>query len=276
MIRYEYRPSLNGRTQFTIRMNSLFHECMIAGIDKCVILWLDRILQNTLGEYTSKTLEIVRGIDSTGGRILKVGEKYLRADCSYKYRRTSISQPSLVVEVAWSQSTKKLRTKAREFIQESGGDIRTVVGLDFSGTHDTWDKIRQEWDRTDTPQRGPARISVWRAVFDCKTGRISLDDEGQPKISESTHVFCDEHGEAAIDERVCLRLQDMIPERVLREDNIDRRGLRGVELVIDSTTLMHYIDKGLYYRPLIYRKTYKTYAGVLNLQVTIRLTAGGL
>ncbi|KAI1346385.1 hypothetical protein F5Y01DRAFT_298020 [Xylaria sp. FL0043] len=244
-LRYEYRPSLTGRTQFTIRMNSPFHESMIADINKCVILWLDRILQNTLGEYTSKTLEIVRCIDSKGGRVLKVGEKYLRADCSYKYRRTSISQPSLVIEVAWSQSTKKLRTKAREFIQESGGDIRTVVGFDFSGTHDTWDKIRQEWDRTGTLQPGPACVFVWRAVFDRKTGKISLDDEGQPKILENTHMFCDEHGETNIDERVCLRLQDMIPERVLREDNIDRRGLRGVELVIDPTTLMHYIDKGL-------------------------------
>jgi len=226
-------------------MNSPFHEGMIVDINRCVIRWLDRILDNTLGEYTSKTVKIVGGIDPKGGRVLKVGEKDLRADCSYKYIPAGTNQPALVVEVAWSQSTKKLRKKAKEFIQESGGDIRTVVGLDFSGTYDTWDKIREQWDRTGTPQRGPACIFVWRAVFDRKTGRTSLDDEGQPKITESTHMFCDEHGEANLDERVCLGLQDIIPERVLREESIDRRDLRGVELVIDSPTLIRYFDKDL-------------------------------
>ncbi|KAI1426090.1 hypothetical protein F5Y12DRAFT_794818 [Xylaria sp. FL1777] len=244
-LRYEYRPSITGITQFTIRMNSPFHEGMVVDINRCVIRWLDRILDNTLGEYTSKTVEIASGIDPKGSTILKVGEKDLRADCSYKYIPAKLNQPAMVVEVAWSQSTKKLRKKAKELIQETGGDIRTVVGLDFSGTYDTWDKIREEWDRTGTPQRGPARVFVWRAVFDRKTGQTSLDDEGQPKITESTHVFCDEHGEANLDERVSLGLQDIIPERALREENIDKRGLRGVELIIDSPTLMRCFDKDL-------------------------------
>ncbi len=125
---------------------------------------------------------------------MKVGEKGLRADCSYRYIPAETHQPGLVVEVAWSQPTKKLRKKAKEFIQEIGGGIRTVVGLDFSGTYDTWDKIKDQWDRTGTPQRGPACVFVWRAVFDRQTGEISLDDEGQPKITESTHVFCNVHG----------------------------------------------------------------------------------
>ncbi len=48
-----------------------------------------------------------------------------------------------------------------------------------------------------------------------------------------------------MDERVCLKLQDMIPERVLREENINEGGLGGVELVIDSPPLMRYFDKDL-------------------------------
>ncbi|KAI1292970.1 hypothetical protein F5Y03DRAFT_374947 [Xylaria venustula] len=242
-LRYEYRPSLTGRSQFVIRMNSRFHESMIVDINRCVTGWLDRILDNTLGEYASKIVETVGRIDPQGGAVLKVGDKDLRADCSYMY--TGTTQPALVVEIAWSQTTKKLRKRAIEFIQESEGDIRTVIGLDFSGTHSTWNKIKEEWDRTGTPQHGPARVFVWRAVFDHETGRLSLDDEGQPEIAESTHEFCDENGEAKLDERVRLRLQDMIPERVLREESIDRRGLRGVELVIDSPTLMRYFEKDL-------------------------------
>ncbi|KAI0425102.1 hypothetical protein F5Y09DRAFT_322529 [Xylaria sp. FL1042] len=244
-LRYEYRPSLISRAQFTIRMNSVFHEGMIADINRRVTGWLDHILKNERGEYTSKIVEIAGHLDPKGARTLQVGEKDLRSDCSYMYRPAIAELPALVVEVAWSQSTKKLRNKAKELIQESEGYIRTVVGFDFYGTYSTWDKIKEQWDRTGIPRRGPACVFVWRAVFDRKTGRVSLDDEGQPKITESTHVFCDEHGEANLDERVCLGLQDMIPERALREERIDRRGLRSVELVIDSTTLIHRFDRDL-------------------------------
>ncbi|KAI0410580.1 hypothetical protein F5X98DRAFT_359238 [Xylaria grammica] len=218
---------------------------MAMDINRCITRWLDRIVDDTLGKYTSKIVDIGRGIDPTGSMVLKVGEKSLRADCSYQYTPAGISQPALVVEVAWSQSTAKLRTKATEFIQESEGDIRTVVGFDFSGAWETWDKIKEEWNRTGTPQRGPACVYVWRAVFDNETGKTVLDKKGQPQITESTHVFCDKHGKTNLDERVCLRLRDMIPERVLREENIDGRGLRGVQLVIDWPTLMHYFDKDL-------------------------------
>ncbi|KAI0965863.1 hypothetical protein F4678DRAFT_467159 [Xylaria arbuscula] len=242
-LRYEYRPSLTGSTQFIIRMNSRFHEGMVADINRSVTRWLDRILDNTLGEYASEIVEIVGRIRPIGGAVLKVGDKDLRADCSYIY--TGTTQPALVVEMAWSQTTKELRKRAMGFIQESEGDIRTVVGLDFSSTYSTWNKIKEEWDRTDTPQRGPARVFVWRAVFDHETGRLSLDDQGQPEITESTHEFCDEDGEAKLDERVRLGLRDMIPERVLREESIDRRSLRGEELVIDSPTLMDYFGEGL-------------------------------
>ncbi len=46
---------------------------------------------------------------------MKVGEKDLRAGYSYHYIPAETHQPGLVVEVAWSQSTKKLRKKAKEF-----------------------------------------------------------------------------------------------------------------------------------------------------------------
>ncbi|KAK5635395.1 hypothetical protein RRF57_011107 [Xylaria bambusicola] len=226
-------------------MNSPFHEGIIVDINRCITRWLDHILDNNQAEYTSEIVKVVGGIGPKGSRVLKVGEKHLRADCSYKYSPARTIQPALVVEVAWSQSTKKLQKKAKELIQESGGDIRTVVGLDFSGTYDSWDKIKEQWERTGRTQRGPACVFVWRAVFDRKTGKTSLDDEGQPKITESAHVFCDEHGKVNLSEYVCLELQDFIQERALREEGLDRPSLREVELVIDSPTLMRYYDNEL-------------------------------
>ncbi|KAI0460574.1 hypothetical protein F5B21DRAFT_452332, partial [Xylaria acuta] len=245
-LRYEYRPSLAGRTQFSIRMNSPFHEGMISDINTCVDRWLGRIVENSRGEYATRTIETAGKIKSKGGRVVSLGEKNLRADCSYWYVLSGHTRLGMVMEVAWSQPTKKLRKKATEFIQESEGGIRTVVGLDFSGTYEVWDKVKDQWDRTGIPQRGPSKVFVWRAVFDRRTGNAVFDDDGQPKITESVHIFSNESGEPDLNERVCLKLEDMIPERAIREDEINRRkDMDGVELVIDSPTFLQYFDQEL-------------------------------
>ncbi|KAI8945157.1 hypothetical protein F4801DRAFT_569383 [Xylaria longipes] len=173
-------------------MNSTLHEGMVSDINRCVERWLERIEENSRGEYGTRTVETAGKIKSLGAAVIPLGEKTLRADCSYWYVLSGSVRLGMVVEVAWSQSTKKLRNKAIEFIQESGGDIRTVVGLDFSGTYDVWDKVKDQWDRTRISQRGPASVFVWRAVFDRRTGKAVLDDDGQPKITESVHVFSNE------------------------------------------------------------------------------------
>ncbi|KAI0403331.1 hypothetical protein F4802DRAFT_571751 [Xylaria palmicola] len=226
-------------------MNSPFHEGMIWDINKYIIPWLNDVGKNIQGKYGENAVDLAKGIDSTGTPIMKVGEKSIRADCSYSYVPARTVLPGLVVEVSWSGPPMKLRRKAIECIQESSGEIRTVVGFDFSGTFATWEKIMDQWDRTGMPQRGPACVIVWRAVFDRKTGQISLDGEGLPKMTESTYVFCDENGEANLEVRLGLKLQDVISERVLRDKKINRRELRDVELVIDSPTLLGFFDKQL-------------------------------
>ncbi|KAI0486745.1 hypothetical protein F4859DRAFT_510533 [Xylaria cf. heliscus] len=112
--------------------------------------------------------------------------------------------------------------------------------------YQTWDKVKAQWDRTGLPQRGPASVFVWRAVFDRRTGKTVLDDDGQPKITETVHVFSNESGEPDLNERVCLKLEDMIPERSAREDDINRkRDMNNVELIIDSPTFLRYFDEAL-------------------------------
>ncbi|KAI1746981.1 hypothetical protein F4782DRAFT_522883 [Xylaria castorea] len=245
-LRYEYRPSLTGRTQFSIRINSPFHEGMISDIITCVDRWLGRIARNSRGEYAAKVVEAAGKIQFKGGAAIPIGKKYLRADCSYWYVPSGRLRLGMVVEVAWSQSTKKLREKATEFIQESEGGIRTVVGLDFSGTYEVWDKVKDQWDRTGIPQRGPACVFVWRAAFDRRTGKTVLDDDGQPKITESVHAFSNEFGEPDMTEHVCLKLEDMIPEMAAREDGINNcKDIDGVELDIDSPTFLQYFDQEL-------------------------------
>ncbi|KAI0444691.1 hypothetical protein F4803DRAFT_572683 [Xylaria telfairii] len=217
-LRYEYRPSLTGRTQFKIRVNSPFHEGMISDLNRCVDRWLGRIVENLGGEYAIKTVQTASNIKSKGGTVVQIGEKNLRADCSYWYA----------------------------FPGESEGGIRTVVGLDFSGTYGVWDKIKDRWDRTGVPQRGPATVFVWRAVFDRRTGKAVLDQYGRPKMTESVHLFSNQSGEPDLNMCVCLKLEDMIPENAVREDNMDRRkDMDGVELVIDSPTFLRYFDEEL-------------------------------
>jgi hypothetical protein len=219
---------------------------MSEDINLCVNEWLGDIRKNPRREYTDRASEIAEEIRSRGSPVVKVGEKDLRADSSYRYTPAGILEPGMVVEVAWSQPSGKLRRKAVEFIQETGGNVRTVVGLDFSGTYKIWEKMKDEWDRTSTPQRGPVIAYVWRAAFDRRTGQTILDEEGQPKITESVHTFCNEAGEVKLREHLSLRLKDIVPERVCRGENINmRRDLDGVELVISSQTLMKFYDRGL-------------------------------
>ncbi|KAI0112385.1 hypothetical protein GGR51DRAFT_556965 [Nemania sp. FL0031] len=210
-LQYEYRPSLTGSTQFSIRLHSPFHHDMKVHFDGLLWGWLLHAFDNAPGKYTPKTAILT----------------------------DSISPPSyLVVELAWSQSTESLREKAEEFIRGSGGQIRTVVGLDFSGTYDIWDEMKDRWASTGMPQFGPICVFVWRAVYH-ETGEVSLNNEGQPNMTESSHIFCNNDGVVNLDQWVCLTLQDMIPESKLRQENNSvREELANVELVIDPPTLM--------------------------------------
>lgn len=77
--------------------------------------------------------------------------------------------PGLVVEVAWSQRKLELPPLAKNYIQKTNGDIRTVIGLNLN------DVYKEGENRS-------ATFSVWRAELDVTgraTGRVSPNVDHQ-------------------------------------------------------------------------------------------------
>ncbi|KAI0487704.1 hypothetical protein F4859DRAFT_465968 [Xylaria cf. heliscus] len=250
MSRYEYRPSPRGRGQFTIYMNSPFHAGIAESINRHMIRWLDSLIDNRdkgipNGHDTTEMRQLAESIDSLGATMIKLGGKHLRGDCSYmKGPATAESQPSLVVLVGWSQASRKLTARARELIHDSNGRIRTVVGLDFNPTWAIWETLRNQLDDPAACHRGPMNAFVFRAVFDHRSGRAVLDAKGQPQIRETWYDFCDGDGKANLEQRLRLKLEDFVPEEVLKANDIKRKVLHDVQLVLDASTLMRFISYG--------------------------------
>ncbi|KAI0535166.1 hypothetical protein GGR58DRAFT_519626 [Xylaria digitata] len=247
-IRYEYRPSTKGKAQFSVYRNDPFHNGMVENISGHVRLWLNDLIHRRVegiptGRDGKRIVEIARNIKSLGTTPITFDETQIHPDCSYRYGSAADTQyPNMVVEVAWSQHAAKLRDRARELIHKSGGDIRTVVGLNFHGTWKIWKKLKHQLGNPKMPARGPVDTIVFRASFDPVTGQTILDTDGQPMVTETYRMFCNEHGKVDLGQQLRLELEDFLPEVVLRKD-IKGKALRSVELILDSPTLMRYYDE---------------------------------
>ncbi|KAF2967674.1 hypothetical protein GQX73_g5897 [Xylaria multiplex] len=246
---FELNTELAGYIYDKLR-NDPFHDGMVEYISGHVRLWLYDVVNCRVegiptGRDGKRIVEIVRNIHSLGTTPITLDESQVHPDCSYRYGSAADSQyPNIVVEVAWSQHATKLRTRAKELIHKSGGKIRTVVGLNFHGTWKIWEKLKHQLGNPKKSHRGPVDTIVFRASFDHITGQTILDANGEPMVTETHRIFCDENGKVDPDQKLRLELEDFLPEEVLRKD-IKGKALRSVDLVIDSPTFMHYYDQML-------------------------------
>ncbi|KAI0974715.1 hypothetical protein F4678DRAFT_348189 [Xylaria arbuscula] len=132
-----------------------------------------------------------------------------------------------------------------ELIEEGAGQIRTIVGLDFSKTYDIWDTIRDQIGNPLEPRRGPFTAFVWRVVFD-KDGKQVTNASGEPRVRKSNHIFCDHNGTAHLAEKLQLSLRDFVPQRVIKAERWDEvKDLHDVKLELDASTLLKYFDDAL-------------------------------
>ncbi|EXJ77137.1 hypothetical protein A1O3_10295 [Capronia epimyces CBS 606.96] len=66
-----------------------------------------------------------------------------------QFSSKKLGGPSLIVEVAWTQSPKNLQKLAHDYILGTNEEVRTVIGVDVN-----------------TSRGKGARVSVWRPVYD--------------------------------------------------------------------------------------------------------------
>ncbi|KAI8948480.1 hypothetical protein F4801DRAFT_556638 [Xylaria longipes] len=241
-LRYEYRESRYGKNQFTIFMLSAFHIRMQGLIDREVGDWRARVKNNDGNAVEVKIAadKIMPSRDIS----IESDNKLIRPDCSFNYEGVE-SYPSLAFEIGWSQSTDALKRRALELIQETAGQTRTVVGLDFSETYNIWAGIRDHVGTEELPNRGPATAFIWRAVFD-ENGQQVFNADGQPRLRKKNYKFCSEDGTVQQREKLQLSLKDFVPLQVISAEGWDGgEALENTKLEFDSATIVKFFDNAL-------------------------------
>lgn len=200
-----------------------------------VAIWTDAIANSTGRDYSRGSKEVLANILPLGSwKIMLPGDIKRRADCCYKYEGSTY--PSLLVEVAWSQSRKGLNRKAEEYIYKSDGGIRTSVGIDLSGTFREWGRIKK-W-KQDGNNRGPAQIIVWRA---------KRDGKGALQIVESPAIeVCRDDRTSDLTQVECVNLRDFVSKEA--EGMMSANELHDLESVgmrMDSSKIRKTIDRVL-------------------------------
>ena len=176
-LRYDYEE-LDSAGSLVLRMPSAVHEDFIRSLESTIEKGL-ATLADKFSISDEKTASEVRQIRNSGSTTLKYTEPELEGsdqeavrkpavvhhspDSSFRHPIAGSQAPGLVVEVSYSQQSKKLARLADSYIINSRHKIRCVVAIDIKyispeqkGCHD---------DRT-------ATVSVWRASSEKDDGKL--------------------------------------------------------------------------------------------------------
>ncbi|KAI1358840.1 hypothetical protein F5Y08DRAFT_350406 [Xylaria arbuscula] len=261
-LRYDYTADNKGKNnrrskQFVVRMPTSFHERLADEIDEAIKHWRDAIIEGRArcgpgmcsGQYCTNhnTTEVAKKLK--GQRSESVSNSELAEsdkkdpDLSYALEE----RPGLVVEIGWAQKSSDLQKKCKWYIENSKGEVRTVIGVDLSdlyrcypisktqprgpGKHEH-NKARKEdiakMVHTTKKNGALGKIFLWRAKINDSTNQVTaVLHENKPQI------FRDENGKAACEVACRLSLEDFISPRALEKIGI----LRNPELAIMSEPL---------------------------------------
>ncbi|KAK5156444.1 hypothetical protein LTR04_005633 [Oleoguttula sp. CCFEE 6159] len=162
-LRYDYD---HDTQHFTIRMPTRLHDTLIARVVARLKEQLDTI--SSTNAEVRKTIEKI-----SPGMQWTVPLNFTPRSPDYVFGFMATYWPPLVLEISYSQKREDLDDLAYSYVHDSGGEIKTVIGLDTEYT----------------PPRGStktkkATLNVWRYGS-------SLDNEGR-EISDCTREVKDE------------------------------------------------------------------------------------
>ncbi|KAK5441415.1 hypothetical protein LTS15_011284 [Exophiala xenobiotica] len=158
-LKYDY--SYASET-LALRMASIKHEIIVEHLKRRLISFIDRAENNT----ESSMAEFAASLIPTGSAQVRYPSKdgkgniERRPDLTIRTEKNP-EYPVLVGEVALSQTTQELQKLAQEYIEQTEGNIRTVITIDL-----------------DYPTGKGAYLLVWRANFgeDGKFKGVACDD----------------------------------------------------------------------------------------------------
>lgn len=247
-LRFDYT---SHKRQFEIRMPTTLHGSMSGLFIRSVVTWQNVLMQSS-DDRISNAAESLRPYPESSVS-LKGGSDLKTPDCSMQHicERPCLD-PTLVLEVAWTETKEELRQKADMYIRSSNGEIRTVVAVYMN---EMWKAERKNESRLERMYRkgeldsnesysyyndennrtGSASILVWRA-------RKKNDTVRAGKLQET--MFRDEEGNAIQSASLQLQLQDFICTDIA--DSLERgKRFKAPLLEISSEDLCRWVQEAL-------------------------------
>jgi hypothetical protein len=177
LTRYDYNPY---KKEFLVRMVSPFHEQMVADVIDSISAQLEKFRYDP----RVRTVDLAARIRRAGSSDISLpdGSKNTKQpDCRYNHINCGVNcsvYPGLILEVSYSQRQKDLEGLAREYIQKSGGAIRTVVGIKI-------DYLAPKTTSSGLSGAGSGKFSVWRAGEPDARGKICVQQSQREVVSYS-------------------------------------------------------------------------------------------
>ncbi|KAI0406753.1 hypothetical protein F4802DRAFT_555877 [Xylaria palmicola] len=250
-LRFEYTHSTQ---QFEIRMPTPVHERLVAGLNERFIAWKIELVKskNSIISGAVEALELHGNQDlllpdSNGMENLKTPDGGITHVCKVACNQS----PALLFEIAFSSSDEeKLRDKAKQYIENSNGNIRTVIVIYMREMHKAEMKNERRLKkmfRTSDPNEsesqsyahdernitGEASIWVWRGT---------IQGNNQVKIGPvRKQIFRDSRGNAIQSALLRISLEDC----VCKSNIASVRKSKVPLLEISSESLCNSIRRGL-------------------------------
>ncbi|KAK5163955.1 uncharacterized protein LTR77_010351 [Saxophila tyrrhenica] len=167
-------------------MPSLVHETVVDGLEALIADSIDRAAgRRWRGRYPSRHFEktkaelgkVWKGRSGVVDLIDSEGERTRREPDGTFYHPAQPSLPTLVLEVAYSQSQPALSRLAERYLLDSGGGIRCVVGLDLPFPLQV---------PSNSSSDATATLSIWRLS---SPGSISRIDHSFPFHDPDASAF---------------------------------------------------------------------------------------
>lgn len=170
------------------------HEALIGSLDEFIKDWLDLLRKEPFEingtRCSTTTTESAKSIKNRRSAPVNLGSRraVYHPDQCYKFGYRKL--PSLVVEVAWSQSDEDLRQKATNYIRWSKGAVRTVVAISL---RDIWKHVDEVTKarglREEDFDYGAAKAFIYRSAI--ADGRASEVLAGEDQVRQA--VTCQRH-----------------------------------------------------------------------------------
>ncbi|KXS94456.1 hypothetical protein AC578_5290 [Pseudocercospora eumusae] len=236
-LRWDYDPD---RQVYAIRMPTAIHEVFIRQLSDAIKDGKNKWLRDCAEPHAPATeLEKVEDLRSTtisfasdsgdeSDATTTAIRRHLTPDGQHKHRRARY--PSLILEIAYSQSTKDLDRLAKDYIHMSHCHVACVIGIKLEYVKPTKGIV------LDTARDQSATFSLWRPAL----------DEGGGGYCDTIHRdvhFRNADGSIVSDApSIELMISDLVPPSVYDEEGIPSDQMRAVITTITPTQLAEFLQ----------------------------------